>query len=488
MHLKHRRAHLGLAVFRRAVELDFYHAGHGTIGESPGFCGRFRESQYVPPKRKPNYWSCCVVSSHHKQSKSVVMFPAKTPHDGSHCFIADLHAQDSASLTPLRYAHIIPPPTRAGMSFASSHSDALFREDTQRNDKCGVVDSTMLLMHIKRSHSIIGGPPNSVMIFLASQRLEMLKYLFFQKNIDLVILKPIQKSSYNHPLQKTSSKNHPRPPPSSLLHIASILCVSIFLSFPFLPVPSRSLPFSISLFLFPCSISFLFFLFLVLSNSLCPALFLLSLFTLPLPETDRKSKKLQNPHVFFKKSSNNHRTIFENHPQSTFSGPNPLHSRQESKKLQNPRFFFFFSLFFKKKKIIEKSSPTHIFWTNPPSQWSGKQQFAKPSCFFSKNHRKIIEKSSKNHRTIFEKSSPTQIFWTNPPSQWSGKQKVAKPSCFFSKNHRTIFEKSSKNLRKIILTGIHLQKIIQQIILPDINLPKIILPIFLPCSPAWNAI
>ena len=41
------------------------------------------------------------------------------------------------------------------------------------------------------------------------------------------------------------------------------------------------------------------------------ALFLLSLFTLPLPETDGKSKKLQNPPDFFKKSSKNHRTIFE---------------------------------------------------------------------------------------------------------------------------------------------------------------------------------
>ena len=298
----------------------------------------------------------------------------------------------------------------------------------------------------------------------------------FQKTIDLVILKPIQKSSYNHPLQKTSSKNHPLPPPSSLLHIASILCVSIFLSFPFLPVP-YPFPFPSSCFHVPSPFS-------VFSSLSSPILFAL-------------------PCSFF--------------PFSLF-----LFLRLTGKAKSCKPSCFFKKIIEKSSNNLRKSSPTHIFWAKPPSQWSGKQKVAKPSCFF-KNHRKIfpnphfldqpvrkakscktllffqkiiekssnnlrkiieksskiipnphfldqppftvvrkakscktllfffqkiIENSSKNHRKIFEKSSPTQIFWTNPPSQWSGKQKVAKPSCFF-KNHRTIFEKSSKNLRKI---------------------------------------
>ena len=187
------------------------------------------------------------------------------------------------------------------------------------------------------------------------------------------------------------------------------------------------------------------------------------------------------------------------------------------------------------RKMFEKSSPTHIFWTNPPSQWSGKQKVAKPFCFCFKNHRQIIEqkyskKSSKNvrkiipnphfldqppftvvrkakscktllffskkHRQIIEKSSKIieKYSKNNPQPTFSGPTRLHSgqeskklqnlPVVFFkntSKNHRTIFEQSSKHLRQIILTGIHLQKIIQQILLPDINLPKIILPIFLPC-------
>ena len=328
----------------------------------------------------------------------------------------------------------------------------------------------------------------------------MLKYLFFKnyrfgypQTYPKIIL---QSSSAKNIIEKSSSPSSFIPPPHRFY--------SLRFHFPFLPVPSRSLPFSISLFLFPCLISFLFFLFLVLSNSLCPALFLLSFFTLPLPETDRKSKKLQ---CFFKKSSKNHRTIFENHPQPTFSGPKPscffqkssknhpqpkfsgptpLHSGQESKKLQNPPVFF--------QKIIEKSSknlrkiiPNPNFLDQPPFTVVRKAKSCKTLLFFSKNHRKIFEKSSKNLRKII----PNPNFLDQPPFTVVRKAKSCKTLLFFkksSKNHRKIFEKSSKNLRKIILTGIHLQKIIQQIILPDINLPKIILPIFLPCSPARNTI
>ena len=237
--------------------------------------------------------------------------------------------------------------------------------------------------------------------------------------------------------------------------MASILCVSIFLSFPFLPVPC---PFP-SLFLFPCSISFLFFLFLVLSNSLCPALFLLSLFTLPLPETDRKSKKLQNPPVF----SKNHRIIVEqsskNHPQPTFSGPNPLHSGQESKKLQNPPVFF--------SKIIETSSKNHPqpTFSGPTPLHSGQEskKLQNPPVVFSKktskNHRTMFEKSSKNHRTIFEQSSKNhpQPTFSGPTPLHSGQEskKLQNPPVFFSKiieksskNHRTIFEQSSNKSSK----------------------------------------
>ena len=273
-----------------------------------------------------------------------------------------------------------------------------------------------------------------------------------------------------------------------------------------------------------------FFFFLVLSNSLCPALFLLSLFTLPLPETDRKSKKLQNPPVFFFKknieqSSNNLRKII---PNPHFLDQTPFTVVRKAKSCKTLLIFFNKSSK-NTEKSSNKSSPTHIFWTNPPSQWSGNQKVAKPSCFFqkiteksSKNHRKIIpnphfldqppftvvrkakscktllfffKKSSNNHRKIFEKSSKNhpQPTFSGPTPLHSGQEskKLQNPPVFFkksSKNHRTIFEKSSKNLRKIILTGIHLQKIIQQITLPDINLPKIILPIFTPCSPAWNTI
>ena len=323
------------------------------------------------------------------------------------------------------------------------------------------------------------------MIFLASQRLEMLKYLFFQKNIDLVILKPIQKSSYNHPLQKTSSENHPLPPPSSLLHIASILCVSIFLSFPFLPVP-YPFPFPSScfhvpspfsffsslsspiLFALPCSFfPFSLFLFLRLTGKAksCKTLMFFSKNHRNIIE--QSSKIIPNPHfldqtpftvvrkaksckthvLFFKnhrkifpnphfldqppftvvrkakscktllffqkiieKTSKNLRKIIEksskNHPQPTFSGPTPLHSGQESKKLQNPPVFF------------KKSS---------------------------KNHRKIFEKSSKNLRKII----PNPNFLDQPPFTVVRKAKSCKTLLFFSKNHRTIFEKSSKNLRKI---------------------------------------
>ena len=266
-----------------------------------------------------------------------------------------------------------------------------------------------------------------LMMFLASQRLEMLKYLFFQKIIDLVILKPIQKSSYNHPLQKTSSKNHPLPPPSSLLHIASILCVSIFLSFPFLPVP-YPFPFPSSCFHVPSPFSF----FSSLSSPILFALpcsfFPFSLFLfLRLTGKAKSCKTL----MFFSK---NHRKIIE---QSSKIIPNPHFLDQtpftvvRKATLQNPRVFF--------SKIIEKSSPTHIFWTNPPSQWSGKQKVAKPSCFFSKNHRKIIEKSSKNH---------PQPKFSGPTPLHSGQEskKLQNPPVFFQK----IIEKSSKNLRTII--------------------------------------
>ena len=277
-----------------------------------------------------------------------------------------------------------------------------------------------------------------IMIFLASQRLEMLKYLFFQKiyrfgypqTYPKIIL---QSSSAKNIIEKSSSPSSFIPPPHRFY--------SLRFHFPFLPVPSRSLPFSISLFLFPCSISFLFFLFLVLSNSLCPALFLLSLFTLPLPETDRKSKKLQNPPVFFKKSSKNLRTIIEksskNHPQPTFSGPNPLHSGQESKKLQNPPVFF---------KKSSKNLPQPTFsGPNPLHSGQESKKLQNPPVFFkksSKNLRKIIEKSSKHH------PQPT---FSGPTPLHSGQEskKLQNPPVF-SKNHRTIFENSSKNLRKII--------------------------------------
>ena len=181
--------------------------------------------------------------------------------------------------------------------------------------------STFPKLRAVDSDMIIPDMP-SVMIFLASQRLEMLKYVF-QKIIDLVILKPIQKTSYNHPLQKTSSKNHPLPPPSSLLHIASILCVSIFLSFPFLPVP-YPFPFPSSCFHVPSPFSF----FSSLSSPILFALpcsfFPFSLFLfLRLTGKATSCKTLQL-------LSKNHRTIIEqsskNHPQPTFSGPNPLHS------------------------------------------------------------------------------------------------------------------------------------------------------------------
>ena len=210
---------------------------------------------------------------------------------------------------------------------------------------------------------------------------------------------------------------------------------------------------------------------------------------------------------------------------------------RKSKKFQKP---FFSKIIEKSSKNLRKSSPTHIFWTKPLSQWSGKANKLQNPIFFQKNHRKFIEKSSKiipnphfldqtpftvvrkskklqtppplffskNHRKIIasknlRKSSPTQIFWTKPLSQRSGKAKKCKPPCFFSqkiiekssKNLRNIFEKNILNgiilqkfIQQIIIPDINLPKIIQQIILPDINLPKIILPIFLPCSPAWNTI
>ena len=272
----------------------------------------------------------------------------------------------------------------------------------------------------------------------------MLKYLFFQENIDLVILKPIQKSSYNHPLQKTSSKNNPLPPPSSLLHIASILCVSIFLSFPFLPVPYH-FPFPSSCFHVPSPFSF----FSSLSSPILFALpcsfFPFSLFLfLRLTGKAKSCKTL----MFFKKSSKNHRTIFENHPQPTFSGPNPLHSGQEGKKLQNPRVFF---------KNHRKIFPNPHFLDQPPFTVVRKAKSCKTLLFFSKNHRKIIEKSSKNLRKIIEKSSKNhpQPTFSGPTPLHSGQEskKLQNPPVFFkksSKNHRKIFEKSSKNLRKFI--------------------------------------
>ena len=219
----------------------------------------------------------------------------------------------------------------------------------------------------------------------------------------------LQSSSAKNIIGKSSSPSSFIPPPHRFY--------SLRFHFPFLPVPSRSLPFSISLFLFPCSISFLFFLFLVLSNSLCPALFLLSLFTLPLPETDRKSKKLQNPPVFFKKS----------YPQPTFSGPNPLHSGQESKKLQNPPVFFF-------RKVI----PNPHFLDQPPFTVVRKAKSCKTLLFF---FQKVIEKSSKNLR----KTIPNPHLLDQPPFTVVRKANSCKTLLFFSKNHRTIFEQSSKN-------------------------------------------
>ena len=266
------------------------------------------------------------------------------------------------------------------------------------------------------------------MTFLASQRLEILKYLFFQKIIDLVILKPIQKSSYNHPLQKTSSKNHPLPPPSSLLHIASILCVSIFLSFPFLPVPYPFL-FPSSCFHVPSPFSF----FSSLSSPILIALpcsfFPFSLFLfLRLTGKAKSCKTL----LFFQKNiSPTH--IFWTKPPSQWSG---------KQKVAKPSCFF-----------VEKSSPTHIFWTNPPFTVVRKATSCKTLLFFSKNHRKIIETSSKNLRKIIEKSSKNnpQPTFSGPTPLHSGQEskKLQNPPVF-SKNHRTMIEKSSKNHRKTI--------------------------------------
>ena len=200
----------------------------------------------------------------------------------------------------------------------------------------------------------------------------MLKYLFFQKIIDLVILKPIQKSSYNHPLQKSSSKNHPLPPPSSLLHIASILCVSIFLSFPFLPVP-YPFPFPSSCFHVPSPFSFF-------SSLSSPILFAL-------------------PCSFF--------------PFSLF-----LFLRLTGKAKSCKTLMFFQKIIERLSNNLRKSSPTHIFWTKPPSQWSGKQQVAKPSCVFFKNHRKIF---------------PNPHFLDQPPFTVVRKAKSCKILLFFFK-------------------------------------------------------
>ena len=211
----------------------------------------------------------------------------------------------------------------------------------------------------------------------------------------------LQSSSAKNIIEKSSSPSSFIPPPhrfySLRFHFPFLPVPSR--SFPFLPVPSRSLPFSISLFLFPCSISFLFFLFLVLSNSLCPALFLLSLFTLPLPETDRKSKTMQNPPVVFfqKKSSNNHRKIIPN-PHCLDQPPFTVVRKAKSCKT----LLLFSKIIERSSKILRKIIPNPHFLDQPPFTVVRKAKSCKTFLFFSKNHWKNIEQSSKSLRTIFE--------------------------------------------------------------------------------------